>query len=336
MRGVVADLRDQASDGAPAGARPARPAPRPGHRGRHPTAGDRRSPLAPAGCRAVGVPDRRAPPGRPRGRPDARIDVAVAFGPDALELTVVGPSARHGDIRPPSPPPPSGLHCSVARCAARQAPAGVRRWCCSRWPLRMPERVRRACRWCWRHPDTVAAAALVAASAAILGSADLLGSLSPLPASISHSGDAALVGWRGRWPIPVAAVAGVLVAVPEFTPYADAIDNNVPSAFSCSPRCSLRLRPRFGPPVEAVAARPGAAHRWDRVRSRWRLQPVARDDGRRPGSPAWSSPPGGRGRASSSCAPVSSRRNASSSPSSRCATNEPGSPVSCTTSSPTA
>jgi signal transduction histidine kinase len=32
--------------------------------------------------------------------PTARIDVAVAFGPDALELTVVGPSARRGDIRP--------------------------------------------------------------------------------------------------------------------------------------------------------------------------------------------------------------------------------------------
>jgi signal transduction histidine kinase len=32
--------------------------------------------------------------------PAARIDIAVAFGPDALELTVVGPSSRHGDIRP--------------------------------------------------------------------------------------------------------------------------------------------------------------------------------------------------------------------------------------------
>ena len=32
--------------------------------------------------------------------PTARIDVAVAFAPDALELTVAGPSARHGDIRP--------------------------------------------------------------------------------------------------------------------------------------------------------------------------------------------------------------------------------------------
>ena len=32
--------------------------------------------------------------------PTARIAVAVAFVPDALELTVVGPSARHGDIRP--------------------------------------------------------------------------------------------------------------------------------------------------------------------------------------------------------------------------------------------
>lgn len=32
--------------------------------------------------------------------PAARIDVVVAFGADALELTVAGPCARHGDIRP--------------------------------------------------------------------------------------------------------------------------------------------------------------------------------------------------------------------------------------------
>ena len=90
----------------------------------------------------------------------------------------------------------------------------------------MPDGVGRACRWCWRHADTVAAAALVAACAAILARDGLLGALSPLPASISTLGFAALVVWRRRWPVPVAAVAGVLVAVPELTPYADAIDNN--------------------------------------------------------------------------------------------------------------
>jgi signal transduction histidine kinase len=90
----------------------------------------------------------------------------------------------------------------------------------------MPDGVGRAGRWCWRHADTVAAAALVAASAAILGTTGLLGSLSPLPASISTLGFTALVVWRRRWPVPVAAVAGVLVAVAEFTPYANAIDNN--------------------------------------------------------------------------------------------------------------
>jgi signal transduction histidine kinase len=90
----------------------------------------------------------------------------------------------------------------------------------------MSDGVGRACRWCSRHADAVVAAALVAASAGILGTAGLLGSLSPLPASISALGFAALVVWRRRWPIPVAAVAGVFVAVPEFTPYANAIDNN--------------------------------------------------------------------------------------------------------------
>jgi hypothetical protein len=32
--------------------------------------------------------------------PSAEIEVGVAFAPDALELTVAGPSLRHGDVRP--------------------------------------------------------------------------------------------------------------------------------------------------------------------------------------------------------------------------------------------
>jgi signal transduction histidine kinase len=94
--------------------------------------------------------------------------------------------------------------------------------------LALFEPLERAWRWGWARQDQVAAVVLTAATAVILVQAGLPGKPAAILASASVLAGIGLVAWRRRYPVAVAAAAGILSAVPALTPYGTVIYNNGP------------------------------------------------------------------------------------------------------------